>query len=84
MRVEGKPCRRDPWWTSHQSRLHRPDLGFRVQDTGVRFHPPEVEGCRVNMAYIRQSRPDSGLGFQVEFLETLHGVPSSLGSGPAR
>ena len=34
-----------------------------------------------NMAHIRQSRQDSGLGFHVKFLETLKGVPSSLGSG---
>ena len=38
--------------------------------------------CRANMdmAHIRQSRPDSGLGFQVKFLKTFN-VPSSLGSG---
>ena len=37
--------------------------------------------CRANMAHIRQSRPDSGLGFQVDVLEPFHVVPSSLGSG---
>ena len=37
--------------------------------------------CRVNMAHIRQSRPDSGLGFQVEVLKTFKIVSSSLGSG---
>jgi len=36
------------------------------------------------VAHIRQSRPDSGLGFQVKVLDTLQGVPSSLGSGPER
>ena len=36
------------------------------------------------MAQIRQSRPDSGFGFQVQGLDTLQGVPSSLGSGPGR
>jgi hypothetical protein len=30
------------------------------------------------MAYIRQSRPDSGLGFHLEIIRTILGVPSSL------
>ena len=34
------------------------------------------------MAHTRHSRPDSGLGFQVNILITLEVVPSSLGSGP--
>ena len=33
------------------------------------------------MAHIRQSRPDSGLGFQVKVVHTIPVVPSSLGSG---
>ena len=33
------------------------------------------------MAHIRQSRPDSGLDFQVEILKRIEVVPSSLGSG---
>ena len=33
------------------------------------------------MAHIRQSRPNSGLGFQVKVLKTFLRVPSSLGSG---
>jgi len=33
------------------------------------------------MAHTRQSRPDSGLSFQVEGLQSLLVVPSSLGSG---
>jgi len=41
-------------------------------------------GCayREIMAHIRQSRPDSGLGFHVKVVETFNVVPSSLGSGP--
>ena len=35
------------------------------------------------MAHIRQPRPDSGLGFQVESLQTFSGVASSLGSKSA-
>ena len=31
------------------------------------------------MAHIRQSRPDSGLGFQVKPIKTFQNVPSSLG-----
>jgi len=36
--------------------------------------------CRANMAHMRQSRPDSGLGFQVKVLETFELASSSLGS----
>jgi len=36
--------------------------------------------CRANVAHVRQSRPDPGLDFQVNVLETCCGVPSSLGS----
>ena len=34
--------------------------------------------CRANMAHIKQSRPDAGLGFQVMVLETFEFVPSSF------
>ena len=33
------------------------------------------------MAHMRQSRPDPGLGFQVQVLQIVQGVPSSRGSG---
>ena len=33
------------------------------------------------MPYIRQSMPDSGLGFQVKVLETVCVLPCALGSG---
>ena len=33
------------------------------------------------MAHIRQSRPDSGLGFHVKVLQTFQVVPSSFGGG---
>ena len=36
------------------------------------------------MARIRQSRPDSGLGFQAKVPKTFYLVPSSLGSGIER
>ena len=32
------------------------------------------------MAHVRQSRPDSGLGFQVKVPKTFQVVPSSLGA----
>jgi len=37
--------------------------------------------CRANMAHVRQSRPDSGIGFQVKVPEMFQVVPCSLGSG---
>ena len=36
------------------------------------------------MAHVRQSRPDSGLGFQERVIEIIQGVHFSLGSGEAR
>ena len=36
--------------------------------------------ARANMAHIRQSRPDSGLGLQIKVRKTFKGVPSSLGT----
>jgi hypothetical protein len=37
--------------------------------------------CRENTVHKRQSRLESGRGFQVKVLKTLHAIPSSLGSG---
>jgi len=37
---------------------------------------------RANMAHLRQSKTDPGLGFQVKVLDNFKVVPSSLGSGP--
>ena len=40
--------------------------------------------CRANMAHLRQSRPASGLGFQVKVPKNvLSCVPSSLGAAPS-
>ena len=44
------------------------------------FPGAECVRCRENMARVRQSRPDSGLGFQVKVLETFQVVSSSLGN----
>ena len=41
----------------------------------------EMARCRADMALVRQSRLDSGLGIQVKALRTVSVVPSSLGSG---
>ena len=48
---------------------------------GGRVQNPELVRCPANMAQIRQSRPDSGLDFQVEVLKTFCVVPSWPGSG---
>jgi len=37
--------------------------------------------CRANMAHMRQSRLDAGLGFEVQVLRMFLAVPTSLGSG---
>jgi len=38
----------------------------------------KVSRCPANMAHTRQSKPGSGLGFQVQFRKTFQGVPSWL------
>ena len=46
--------------------------------------PPTMSSsscCGANMAHVKQSKPDSGLGFHVKALAVVQGVPSSLGSG---
>ena len=44
-------------------------------------HRPSEDSCRANMAHIRQSRPDSGLGLGVQCTvhKPIQGVASSLG-----
>ena len=37
--------------------------------------------CRAKIAHIAQSRPDSGLGFQMQVLKTVAVVSTLLGSG---
>ena len=37
--------------------------------------------CRANMAHVRKSRPDLGLGVQVQVTNLFNVVPSWLGSG---
>ena len=49
-------------------------FGFRVSGFGL----------GANMAHTRQSRPDSGHGFQVKVLELFQVVHSSLGIGTWR
>ena len=44
----------------------------------------ETHRCRVDMAHITQSRPDSGFGFQVKLLKDGNVVRSSLESGGAQ
>jgi len=40
-----------------------------------------VQRCQANVAFIRQSRPDSGIGFQSKALKPFEVVFSSLGGG---
>ena len=56
----------------------------RVQETASVAHARLLAICRANMAHIRQTRLDSGVGFQIEVLHLFSTVPSSLESGEAR
>ena len=49
--------------------------------TANHIRPPEHEPYPPKDYWEEESRPDPGLGFQVEVLEGFQGVPSSLGSG---
>ena len=40
--------------------------------------------CRASVEHVRQSKLDSGLGFQVKFLESFQVVSSSLGIGQSQ
>ena len=64
-------------------RQSRPDSSLAVERT---WHMSDSHGqiTASNMARVRQSRPDFGFGFQVEFITTFEDVPSSLGSGCLR
>ena len=42
----------------------------------------QVRHLRANLVHIRQSRPDSGLGFQVTVLKMFKVVPSARDAGP--
>ena len=60
-------------------------LGFcgiqSVSQPGSCFIQDYTSHCRVNVAHIRQSRPDSGLGVRIKVLQTFGVVALSLGSG---
>ena len=66
-----------------------PRIDFMVSWVPNIFHsrmeviPPVLVAihCRANMAHTRQSRPDSGLSFQVNTFEIIRAVHSSLGRG---
>jgi len=42
-----------------------------------------VHRFRANMVHVRQSRPDSGRGFEITVLKTYQAVPALLASGAA-
>ena len=50
---------------------------WRMQDSQDQI----LAFCRANVAHARQTRPDSGPGFQAKVLTPIQVVPSSLGSG---
>ena len=64
--VEGLPGKR-PWLSGERPADHSAGYGGRFR-TG--FADRKARAFRENTAHIRQSRPDSGLGFQAEGLKT--------------
>ena len=72
--------------SAQQRAVHTPcfsqysDCANRAAALVCRVRLPDACPSRVNMAHVRQSGPDSGLGFQVKILELSRVAPSSLGS----
>ena len=68
---------------SHLILLHLPNKAIFLQSYARMWHIRESHGgtfktvLRANVAHIRQSRPNYGLGFEVKVLETFHVVLSS-------
>ena len=56
-------------WVSGHEQSEVEGGGIRALGAGP---PNEPQRCRANMAHIRPSRPDSGLGFQAQVAETVH------------
>ena len=84
--VQGTGCRvtvEDVAFRFQGSRLSVQDRWFRVDGGGCRVDRGLLSRgrCRANVARLTQSRPDSGLGFQVNDIQTFWVVPSSLGRG---
>ena len=74
----------NPAWIRHRPGTNLPAL---VKCFGSTSRPwavdsPQPFRCRANMAHMRQSRPDSGLGCLFKLLQSFEGVPSSSGSAP--
>jgi len=72
--------------TRYGSGLRLWGLGLCILLFPLPSMPPQLTGppsfrCRANMAHVRQSRPDSGLGFQAKVLKIFSSVPSSFGPG---
>ena len=65
---------------------YHPTLGWRAIAKNKKKNLEQASQSRLDSVerIYGQSRPDSGLGFQVRVLESLEGVPSSLGSGSPR
>ena len=59
-------------------------MSERVQGALQHRQRGTPRGPGTNMAHIRQSKPDYGLGFCVRFFKSFQVVPSSLGRGVTR
>ena len=62
-------------WVSFESRGFLRMSGYEAFKGALR-----VFRCGANIAHIGQSRPDSGLDFQIKVLDTFEVVPPTLGS----
>jgi hypothetical protein len=90
--IRGTSSRSNPFeprglTTNHkpQTQLINPEpqtSNLTPQTPTPKLHPVPRTRFRANKAHVRQPRPDSGLGLQVEVFQTFDGIPSSLECGP--
>jgi len=80
--IHGQPTRQGAsLHLSSRARLSRQGIEGGALECAPLYTLFFFHRCRANIAQIRQSRPDSELGSQVQFLKVFEVVPSWLGSG---
>jgi hypothetical protein len=68
-------------WTRRflfRTRMNTPLTPVPRRATGLAQPTELMSDCRENIAQIRQSRPNFGLGLQAKVLKNVEAVPSSL------
>ena len=75
----GKDASREPFATAAHDLVALINVG--LYSDAVQVASPNCKTVKANVAHIRQSRPDSGVSFQMRVLKIFGISLSSLGSG---